>query len=214
MTYLRRVSMRRVLWISIKDTASALTPSPFLFFFFSLHTRTSRSKRLHINLIYEFGIEVRVKLDPAQKLYHVTRVKSRFDVPRLLTFEILPSMISAEREEPFDPSWRTFFFRFTLHVSSSTSFFPLIFFQMRFEAISRTIIRHFSSTTVVLHHTTRFSFNSLGCHWNHDAIFHSYSHSSSLLLAPSNRFYHNNLMKLTFPFFDPPPIGISLNKIK
>lgn len=135
------------------------------FFFFSFPYTNSRSKRLHINLIYEFGIEVRVKLDPAQKLYHVTRVKSRFDVPWLLTFEILPSMISAERAEQFDPSWRTFFFRFTLHVSSSTSFFPLIFFQMRFEAISRTIIRHhFSSTTsrFASHHDPVF--NSLDCH--------------------------------------------------
>lgn len=141
--------------------SASKTPPPHLlslpFLFFSSPYTNSRSKRLHINLIYEFGIEVRVKLDPAQKLYHVTRVKSRFDVPWLLTFEILPSMISAERAEQLDPSWRAFFFRFTLHVSSSTSFFPLIFFQMRFEAISRIIIRHhFSSTTVVLHHTIQF----------------------------------------------------------
>lgn len=137
--------------------SASKTPPPHLLpppLFFSSPYTNSRSKRLHINLIYEFGIEVRVKLDPAQKLYHITRVKSRFDVPWLLTFEILPSMISAERAEQFDPSWRTFFFRFTLHVSSSTSFFPLIFFQMRFEAISRIIIRHFSSTIVVLHNTT------------------------------------------------------------
>lgn len=158
--------------------------SPPSFFFLSIHEH-SRSKRLHINLIYEFGIEVRVKLDPAQKLYHVTRVKSRFDVPWLLTFEILPSMISAERAEQFDPSWRTFFFRFTLHVSSSTSFFPLIFFQMRFEAISRTIIRHhFSSTTVVLHHTTiQFLIPSTVIEITMPYFTRT---RSSFLLAPSN----------------------------
>ena len=68
---------------------------------------------------------------------------------------------------------------------------------------SRTILCHFSSTPIVLHHTTvfRFSFRFFECHWNHSnrSNYVSLVHAFVRLHHPT--VYYDNLQDVRFLSF-------------
>lgn len=148
--------------------------------FFRPHRALER--HMHINLILEFVTDVRVVLEPAQRPFRPA-LNHRKTILGCNT-RVLPSAISQRRTGGLGPSWRTFCFRFTLRVPSSATLFPLISFLASLGSFSRTVLRHFSYTPVVLHRHAfpRFCFSFFDCHRNHDTAFHS---RTVFLVAPA-----------------------------